>query len=154
MRRRRSVVLALLLLTALAVAGGAGAYLSSQGAGASTGSTDITLGQLTITSATATQGLLPTGTASGDVNVVVHNGNAGPVHVNSIALDSSEGSSGFSANAAGCQLSFSTQTNGGDGWTIGADSSLSVDLTDSVTMGTGAASSCQGQSFTVYLETS
>lgn len=152
MRRRRSTTITLLLVTALAVTAGAGAYLSSAGSGTGTGSTQITLGQLTITGATATQGLLPTGAASGDVDVILHNGNAGPVHVSSIALDSAEGSSGFSTGAAGCQLSFATQTDGGNGWSVGADSSISLDLTDSVTMGTGAASACQGQSFTVYLK--
>jgi hypothetical protein len=75
------------------------------------------------------------------------------VHINSLAIDTSQGSSGFSANAASCALSFATQTNGGNGWTIAPNSStLAIDLTSSVTMGTSAASGCQGQTFTVYLK--
>ncbi|HET9720570.1 MAG TPA: hypothetical protein VFP55_10865 [Solirubrobacteraceae bacterium] len=110
------------------------------------------LTNLTVTGDTDTQSLLPTGTATGDVNVTLLNGNSAPVHINTLALDTSQGTAGFSANASGCSLSFAAQSNAGNGWTVPANGSLSVDLTGSVTMGTGAGGGCQGQSFTVYLK--
>lgn len=140
------VAVALLATCALAVA-----YVTSTGSGSSTGSTSIALTNLTITGGTATQSLFPTGTPTGDVNVTLNNPNSGPVHINSLLLDTSHGTNGFSANASSCALSFASQSNGGNGWTIPANGSLAVDLTGSVTMGTSAASSCQGQTFTVYL---
>ncbi len=149
--KRRLPQLVLPLLAVLAMAGGASAVLSSSGAGTGGGSVPITLGNVTVTGGSATQSLLPTGTATGDVNVTLNNGNAARVHLNSLKLDTTQGTGGFSANASACALSFATQTNGGNGWTIPANSSLSVDLTNSVTMGTSAAGSCQGLSFTVYL---
>ena len=48
-------------------------------------------------------------------------------------------------------LSFTTQTNGGAGWTVPGSGSLPVTLTDALSMGTGAANACQGATFTVYL---
>ena len=148
---RRLARLVVPTVVVLALAGGASAYLASSGSGGGSGSAPITLSNLSITGGSATQSLLPTGTPSGDVNVTLNNSNPGPVHINSLALDTTQGTSGFSANAASCALSFTTQTNGGAGWTIPANGSLSVDLTNSLTMGTSAASSCQGQSFSVYL---
>jgi hypothetical protein len=138
----------------LALAGGALAYFTATGSGASTASANITLSAVTVTGATGTQSLLPTGSPTGDLNVILHNGNAGRIHLSSLVLDTSQGTSGFSANAASCALSFATQNNTGSGWTIAAGGSLPVDLTSSVTMGTTAASSCQGQTFTVYLKAS
>ncbi len=139
-------------LIVLAAGSGASAYLSSHGSGTGNGSVTVALSNLTVTGNTATQSLLPTGSATGDVNVTLNNGNSSRIHINSLALDTSQGVSGFSANASACALSFASQTNGGNGWTISANGSVSVDLTGSVTMGTGAANSCQGQTFTVYLK--
>lgn len=151
---RRLVRLGLPIVASLAIAGGASAYLSSVGSGGGAGQVAISLSNLTVSGGADTQSLLPTGTASGDVAVTLVNSNAARVHVGSLLLDASQGTGGFSANAAACALSFNTQTNGGNGWTIPANGTLPVDLIGSVTMGTGAASSCQGQSFTVYLKAS
>lgn len=140
------------VLVLLAVAGGATAYLSSTGSGSATGSTSIMLGNVTVTGGLASQSLLPTGTPTGDLNVTLTNGNATRVHINSLVLDTSQGTNGFSSSGATCGLSFASQSNGGSGWTIPANGSVSVDLSNSVTMGTSAPSSCQGQSFTVYLK--
>lgn len=149
--RHRLVKLVLPLIATLGLVAAASAYLSATGSGTGTGSVPITLSNLTITGGTATQALLPTGTPTGDVNVTLSNSNAGPVHINALTLDPTQGTSGFSANAAGCALSFAAQTNGGNGWTVPANGSLSVDLTGALTMGASAPSSCQGQTFTVYL---
>jgi hypothetical protein len=145
-------LLVLLALAVLVSAGAAGAYLSSSGSGSATASTSVALSNVTVTGAATTQSLLPTGTPTGDVNVTLTNLNSARVHINSLVLDTSQGTAGFSASASACALSFAGQSNGGSGWTIPANGTLSVDLTNSVTMGTGAASTCQGQSFTVYLK--
>lgn len=142
-----AVVVALLAATSVA-----GAYLSSSGSGSATASTSLALSNVSVTGGAASQSLLPTGTPTGDVNVTLTNLNSSPVHIDSLVLDTSQGTSGFSASASACALSFASQSNGGSGWTIPANGSQTVDLTNSVTMGTGAASSCQGQSFTVYLK--
>lgn len=136
----------------LAFAGGASAYLASGGSGSGTGRVSMSLSSLIVSGGTDTQSLLPTGTATGDVAATLVNGNSARVHVASLALDTSQGTGGFSSNAAPCALSFATQTNGGSGWTVPANGSLTIDLVGSVTMGTSAASSCQGQNFTVYLK--
>jgi hypothetical protein len=151
-RRRLLVKLSVAAIALLAASGGAMAYLSSTGSGSSTGSTPIALSNITITGGTATQSLLPAGTPTGDVNVTLNNSNSSPVHIDSLLLDTSQGTNGFSSNASACALSFASQSNGGSGWTVPAQGSLAVDLTSSVTMGTSAASSCQGQTFTVYVK--
>ncbi len=152
--KRRLVQVCLPFVATLGFAGGAAAYLTSLGSGLGPGGVAVTLSAVTATGGTATQSLLPTGSPTGDVAATLNNGNSSRVHVGSLSLDTSQGAGGFSSNAAGCALSFTTQTNSGNGWTISANGSVAVDLTGSVTMGTGAASTCQGQSFTVYLTAS
>ena len=152
MTNRRLIKMVLPIAALLAIAATASAFFAPAGSGSGTGGTNVTLGAVTITAGTATQGLLPTGAATGDLNVTLNNGNSSSIRINSLALDTSQGTAGFGANAASCALSFAGQSNGGNGWTVAANASLSVDLTNSLTMGTTAASSCQGQSFTVYLK--
>jgi hypothetical protein len=154
MSRRRLAKLILPVAAVLALASAASAYLTTIGSGAGSGSVNVRLSAITVTGATATQSMLPTGSPTGDLNVTLNNGNSSSVHISSLALDTTQGSSGFSANAGGCALSFTTQNNGGSGWTIPANGMLPVDLTNSVTMGTTAATSCQGQSFNVHLKAS
>ena len=63
---------------------------------------------------------------------------------------------------SGCSvatLSYTTQTNGGAGWTVPArvgivDGTLAITLSNALSMGAGAASACQGATFTVYLAAS
>lgn len=155
MKRRSLKLASATALVAGTLAAGALAYFTSPGSGSGTGAASVTLNAVTVTASTGTQSLLPTGSATGDVDVTLNNGNTSPIHIGSLTLDTSQGTSGFSANASNCALSFTTQSNGGTGWTIPASSSTaSIDLTNSVTMGTSAASSCQGQTFTVYLKAS
>jgi hypothetical protein len=87
------------------------------------------------------------------VSLTITNPNAYAVRVAQLSLDTAAGSAGFSANAAGCALSFATQNNGGAGWTFPSGATNLV-LTGSMTMGTGAASSCQNQTFNVYIKAS
>jgi hypothetical protein len=152
---RRPLAIGLAILIVLVAAVGAWAFLPSTGSGSGTGSASSTVQPVTISSATATSSLIPTGTASGDVNASVNNPNSFSVHISQITLDTtaSSGTNGFSSNAATCALSFAPQDNGGAGWTL-APGDTSIDLTGSLTMGTAAANSCQGQSFTVYLAAS
>jgi hypothetical protein len=145
-------------ILALALAGSASAYLKATGSGTGGGGVSVTLQPVTVTAASPnSQLLLPTGVPSGDLKATITNPNSSPVHIASLSLDTSQGSSGFSANAAGCALSFATQSNGGAGWTIPASgragNPLTIDLTASLTMGTNAANGCQSQTFTVYLKT-
>jgi hypothetical protein len=86
----------------------------------------------------------------------VQNSNPFPVHVSSIAIDATQGSSGFTADAghSGCNLgslSFTTATNGGAGWDVPAGSSVDVDMQNAIAMSGAANDSCQGATFTVYL---
>jgi hypothetical protein len=149
---RRLLTTGLTLVIVLAVAVGAWAYFGSTGTGTGSGSASVTAQPVTISSATATSSLIPTGTATGDVNASINNPNSFSVHIAQITLDTgaSLGTNGFSANAANCALSFAPQDNGGAGWTLPAGDT-SIDLSNSLTMGTTADNSCQGQTFTVYL---
>lgn len=152
MSKRLANKLLVTIIATLSLAGGALAYFAGTGSGSGAGSASATVQPVTIAAASGnTQALLPTGTSGGDVTATITNPNSSSVHIGTLALDTSQGSSGFSANAAGCALSFANQTNRGSGWTIPAAGHLSVDLTDSLTMGTTAANRCQNQTFDVYL---
>jgi hypothetical protein len=154
MRLQRLAKLVGPILITLALAGGAWAYLSAGGSRSATAGTNIAVSAVSVTAATATQSMLPTGSPTGDVNVTLHNGNSSPVHISALSLDASQGTGGFGSSGSSCALSFANQSNGGSGWTIAANGSVSADLVNSMTMGTTAASSCQGQSLTVYLKAS
>lgn len=83
----------------------------------------------------------------------VQNRNLFPVHVSSIAVDTTEGANGFDVDAGhgGCNvgsLSFTTADNGGSGWDIPANSSVDVDAQGAIAMSGGANDSCQGATFT------
>jgi hypothetical protein len=98
---------------------------------------------------------------STDVALKIANPNPYSVRVRSLSLDVAQGSGGFGVDAAhsGCALStlsFTAQTNGGAGWSVGprvgsTEGSLNVDLPNALAMGTTAVASCQGASFAVYL---
>jgi hypothetical protein len=151
--RRRIPKLVVMLCATFTLAGSAVAYWSYAGAGSATGAGSSGPSALTVTAGTPTQSLLPTGAPTGDVSVTVANPNPYSVRVAQLSLDTAAGSGGFSANAAGCALSFATQDNGGAGWTFPSGATDLV-LTNSMTMETGAASSCQGRTFTVYVKAS
>ncbi len=150
-------------ITAVACAIGAGAaYAYLTGAGHGSGTAGVSSFQpLTVSAGSGpSHYLFPTGTATGDVMVVITNANRTPVHVSQLALDTAQGTGGFSL--AGCGLSFTSQSNGGSGWTVPAKSgstpgSLTLDLTGSLSMATSAPQSCQSSAhtpFTVYLKAS
>jgi hypothetical protein len=161
MRVRR--ILKAIVLAAVAsavIATGALAYFHASGSGSASGSVSVSLQPLTLTSATPTAQLYPAGTA--DVALTVSNVNTSPLYLASLVLDTSQGTGGFAVDAshASCAVSalqFTSQTNGGSGWTVPAKSgstngSLAIDLPAAISMSSGAANACQGASFTVYLK--
>ena len=141
------------LVTFLCIAGGSAyAYWQGGGTGSAQATSLASPAAITVSPATPTQKLLPGTTA--DAAATLTNSNPFPVHVSQLALDAAGGAGGWSSNASGCALSYATQTNGGSGWTVPASGSLPVNLSGAVSMGTAAASSCQGLRFTVYLRAS
>ncbi len=134
--RRGLLVAAVLALFCLGSLTAASAYWRGSGAGSGSGATG-TAQAVTLSPATATAQLYPGGQAG--VELTVTNPNPGSVRVPSLALDTSQGSSGFAVDAGhtGCvlsTLSFTTQTNGGSGWTIAGGAVLSISLADSLSM--------------------
>ena len=143
----------LALLALLAACTTASAFWLAAGSGSGSASSLPSPAPLTISGATPSGLVLPTGAPTGDVRATITNANPFPVRIHALELDPA-GGGGFSANAADCALSYVTQTNAGAGWTVPAGGSLDVTLTDALTMGTGAADTCQGQTFTVHLRAS
>lgn len=152
--RTRLAVTALAAVTAAALVAGAGAFWSTSGLGSGS-ATAGSPAPVELSPAAPTTALYPG--RSGDVAVVVDNPNPHQVFVGALALDPGEGDGGFTVDGAhgGCEvdaLSFTTQTNGGDGWFVPASTSATLELTDAVAMSTSAASDCQGATFTVHLK--
>ena len=147
------------VVSALLVGGGSAiAYYSSTGSGtgqATIGSPDpITIAAGATPS--SSEALFPG--HSGSVTAHITNPNPFRVRINSLVLDTSQGTNGFSGSG-GCDvsvLSYTTQTNGGLGWDVpknnGSDGVLDLDLTGAISMSTSAANACQGGSFTVFLK--
>ncbi len=154
MTRTRLVRIAAAAAVGLTIAGAvAYAAWSVNGSGSGTASA-ATAHNLTLTAGSAAGALYPGATA--DVDTTVANSNPFPVHVTSLALDTTQGQNGFGVDAghSGCNLgslSFTTATNGGNGWDVAAGSSADVDASGSISMSSGANDSCQGATFTVYL---
>jgi hypothetical protein len=150
-RRVPTVVLVVSLM--LAVAGGAFAYWRALGSGSASAATGTTA-SLTISPATVAAQLYPGGQA--DVVLTLTNPGSASVRVGSLAVDTSQGTNGYAVDGAhsGCAVSaltFTTQTNGGAGWTVPGSGSLPVTLANALSMTTAAANACQGASFSVYL---
>lgn len=153
--RRRSVRLAALLVLVVAFAGSAAAFLTSTGVGVGSSSVAATTDPVTISAATPAAKLYPG--ASSDVALHLANPNGSAAHIGSLVLDVSQGVNGFEVDSdhAGCDtsaLAYTSQGNGGDGYTVAAHGSVDVHLADSVTMDGAAANACQGATFSIYLK--
>ena len=153
-RRRGLLVAALLTLIVLVTIGAASAFWTSGGSGSGAGDTG-TAQPVTLAPATALTYLYPGGQSA--VAVDATNPNPGPVRVTSLALDTSQGTGGFSVDGghASCDvatLSFTTQNNGGAGWDLTAGGPTSITLANALSMSTSAANACQGATFTIYLQ--
>ncbi|GAB3261590.1 hypothetical protein [Nocardioides dilutus] len=154
--RGRTPILVSATVLTLVVAGVAVAYWLSGGSGTGAASTG-TIQPVTLSPATPTAQLYPGGQAS--VVLTITNPNPGSVRVTSLALDTTQGTGGFAVDGghSTCgvsSLSYVTQSNGGNGWTLTGGQVLSVTLTNALSMATSAANACQGASFTVYLRAS
>ncbi|HWI30006.1 MAG TPA: hypothetical protein VNT50_00810 [Microbacterium sp.] len=143
---------------ALTAGGVAHAYWTSGAAGAGAGDTGD-LDPLALSPGTPAADLFPG--AQTDVVLTATNPNTIAAQIGSLSLDTSQGTGGFAVDGAhaGCSvaaLSFTTQTNGGTGWSVPArvgltDGSLAITLDDALSMSVAAANACQGATFTVYL---
>jgi hypothetical protein len=149
---RRPVAL-LVGVVILAVAGAAFAYWLTTGGGSGAGASGSTT-PVSLSGGTPSSQLAPGGQTA--VVLTVSNPNSASVRVGSLVLDTGQGTNGFSVDAghSACgvgALSFATQTNGGAGWTVPGGGTLPVTLPNALSMTTGAANTCQGATFTVYL---
>ena len=152
-RNRASLVAAGLAVLMVATTGVASAYWAGSGGGAGSTGTGTTQA-VTLSAVTPTAQLYPGGQAA--VELSISNPNPGSVRVGSLSLDATQGTGGFAVDGAhsACgvaSLTFSTQTNGGTGWTVPGSGSLPITLAGSLSMNANAANACQGASFTVYL---
>jgi hypothetical protein len=158
--QRLTQTLATLALVALSVLGGgaAFAYWAATGNGTATSTTGTNTAVI-LTPGTAPTGLYPGGAVN--VALSVSNPNTSVAFIGSLALDTTQGTSGFAVDAGhpGCTpaaLTYTTATNSGAGWSVPAkagavNGTLAVTLTNALSMGAAAANACQGASFTVYL---
>jgi hypothetical protein len=154
----RPLLTSLVVVLALAGAGTANAFWRGSGAGVGSGTTGTTI-PVTLSPGSPSATLYPGGVT--DVLLTVSNPNPYSVRIGSLALDTSQGTGGFSVDAghSGCAvstLSFTTQTNSGAGWSVpgkvgAVNGTLSVTMANALAMGTGAANACQGASYTVYV---
>jgi hypothetical protein len=146
-------VAALAVVLVLAVAGAGYAYWATSGSGSAAADTGTTT-ELTISPGTPAAQLYPGGQA--DVLLTLTNPGPAEVRVGALAVDTGQGTDGIAVDGAhsACAVSaltFTTQTNGGAGWTVPGGGSLPITLDDALSMATSAANACQGASFTVYL---
>jgi hypothetical protein len=156
--KRRFLVSLVVGVLAVLIGGSASGYWRASGSGSGSGGTGTTVA-VTLSPGTPAAALYPGGQA--DVILTVSNPNSSPVFIGSLALATGQGTGGFAVDAghSGCAvatLSYTTQTNGGAGWTVpgkvgAVDGTLPVTLTNALAMGLGAANACQGASSTVYL---
>jgi hypothetical protein len=155
--RHRSRLASAAVLAAAAtivLAGAATAYWTRTGTGTGAG-TSAGTSALTLSPGTPAAQLFPGGQSS--VVLTVTNPSTATVRVGSLALDTSQGAGGFGVDAghSGCglaTLSLPTQTNGGAGWTVPGQGSLSVTLANALAMDAAAADACQGATFVAYLK--
>ncbi|MDQ1654977.1 MAG: hypothetical protein QOD41_60 [Cryptosporangiaceae bacterium] len=155
-RGRRAVIAGIVL--SLAVSGAALAYWTAAGSGSAPAAA-ATATSVTVTPGIPSAALYPGGIA--DVALSVSNPNSFTARVGALTLDTSQGTSGYTADAghSSCSvaaLTFTAQSNAGLGWAIpprtgGTDGTLAIDLTNSLAMAASAADACQGATFTVYL---
>jgi hypothetical protein len=146
-------------IVATGLAAGAFAYWMGTGAG----DADTSLGspvQLTL-SAGAIDAQLAPGQDS-TVDVIATNSNPYFVAIPSLVLDTAAGTGGFDVDSghSGCDpsaLHLAPADNGGAGWRVpprvaSTDGTEAIDLSEALSMDTGAANACQGASFTVHLK--
>jgi hypothetical protein len=155
---RLALVALVAFIGVLLLNGGAQAFWSAGGSGAGNGGSG-TVQAVTLSPGTISGELAPGG--SRNVVLTVTNPNTAEVSVRSLSLDTTQGTNGYSVDAghAGCNvnsLTLASQNNGDAGWTIpkkvgGANGSLSVTLTNALSMTAAANNACQGATFTAFV---
>jgi len=100
--------------------------------------------------AAAARPAYPTGTPTGSISVSLRNPNPYRVHVARLVLDPTAGWGGFSANAAGCGLTFTPPAGGG--WDVPANGTTELELDGTLTMAASAPGSCARLALDVHLE--
>lgn len=160
---RRRVIVVATILTAVSLSAGtvAHAYWTSTATGTGNANTGDST-QVTLTPAIADADLYPG--AQTDVVFTATNPDTAPAHIDTLSLDTSQGTGGISVDSghSGCSvaaLSFTAQSNGGTGWTVPGrfgpfDGTLTIRLDNALSMDIAAANACQGATFTVYLKAS
>lgn len=128
------------------------AYIRLSGTGSGSGTATVSRTVTIAKGASLATTLVPTGTPSGTLSVSLSNATDATLRVPSLVLDTSQGTGGFSAQGATCRLSYTTQTNGGSGWTVPAGGTLDLTLANAVTMATDAPASCNGADLVVFLK--
>lgn len=151
--RLAPLTVAVALVLAVVAGESAFAYFKAGGSGSGVGSTN-TAGEVTLTSG-AGRGELHPG-ASGRVTTVATNPNPGSVSIARLALDSARADGGIVVDTdhplcPASAFSFTTQDNGGAGWTVTGGSSRSIFLDGALTMAASAPDGCQGAVVTVHL---
>jgi hypothetical protein len=147
------------LVVLMVFSGAAYAYWGSSGNGGGSGTTG-TSEAVILSPGSPTAQLRPGGRAN--VVLDISNPNTSPVEIASLVLDTSQGVGGYGVDAghSDCtpgSLDFTSQTNGGAGWTVpgragAVNGTRAVSLTDAIFMQLNAANACQGAHFTVYLK--
>lgn len=157
-RGRLAALLSLFLVTVLA-GRAAHAYWRAAGSGTGAGATGTTVA-LVLSPGQPGANLYPGGTST--VVLTASNPGTAIVRITSLVLDTSQGTGGLTVDPshAGCApsaLGFTTQTNGGAGWSVPArtgavDATLAISLVDAIWLNVDAADACQGVQATVYLK--
>lgn len=153
-RLRRCAVTALAGLVAATATTAAHARWSGRATGAGTAVTGTPL-PVSLAPGTATTALYPQGTAA--VRVVATNPNPGPVRLERLVLDASQGAAGLSVDGAhpGCTtggVTVSSADNAGLGWLLPGSGSLTLTLAGAVAADATLADACQGATLTVHLK--
>jgi hypothetical protein len=148
-----AAVIVLLVVVSLSFGSSAIARWGNTGSGVGSATSGSTTA-VTLSPGVAGANLYPGGQA--EVVTTISNPNDGIVQVGSLALDTTQGTSGFAVDAAhsGCPSSsfaFTTQTHGGAGWSIPVSGTLPVTMPAAISMTASAANACQGAIITVYL---
>ena len=160
--RRRTLTTALVLsatTVSILSAAGASAFWTATGLGTGS-STSSTTVAVALSAGSVTGNLYPGGTAT--VRATASNANTATVAIQAVALDTTQGTGGFTVDAGhpGCAASnfgFTSQSNAGAGWSIPAKSgstngTATIDLPNAVLLSSSAPDACQGASVTVFVK--